>query len=207
MITISSPTDFVRAINVITANHAEVNDTVEALCFQFSIIDGTDNLYFRNHGHLEMVWSAIEDYMLGRTPEDTVIDRLVAHGQLGWFDPQAVCEYGTAFSGVKECINQLLQDSNTRQAAIRLAGDSCLMSVQFMLRHNTLTTIATFRSLDLVKGLPVDAYVLQRLTDVVINGLGRSDQLRRNLVVIAGSAHIYKSDIHTVKSALENLTG
>jgi thymidylate synthase len=126
----------------------------------------------------------------------------------GWFDGVTAKDYGRAFFSQLPTVIKLLQKNPaTRQAVIRLPGDTCLESVQFLWREiimdgvivNVLLCIANFRSIDAVKGLPLDLEILRRLASYVstmLSDLVLFDQAP--ITINAGSFHIYFDDIEMV---------
>ena len=208
----STPTEYVDHLHTMTlsSDYITTPTTIDECCAQYAITGGMDNFYFNNHDYSRAVWSLMCDAGAGVAPSIGDIDtiRFYFKNGAGWFDPATAEDYGSAFfaktGGVDDVIARLNGDIYSRQAVIRLQGDSCLTNVQVRFVNSHLITVANFRSLDLMRGLPTDAWILQRLTSHIANAL-RHPITSKVLIIQAVSAHIYSKDINTIHQAYEEL--
>ena len=94
--------------------------------------------------------------------------------------------------GVSEVIAELERDTNSRRAIIYFGHKeeipSCLISLQFLIRHNALDVIANFRSWELETFASYDLCLIFNLSNLLCTIIGHLDLGK--LYVNAGSAHI-----------------
>jgi thymidylate synthase len=108
---------------------------------------------------------------------------------------------------IKEVIEKIKKDSDTRQAVVNLYHDDysvyygkdtvCTPSFQFLLREDLLYLIVNARSRDLVRGECIDQFTFTLLQEIVANELGV--QLGWYQVNI-GSLHIYEEHFNLLET-------
>ncbi len=102
-------------------------------------------------------------------------------------------------------IYQLRENSETRHAVMHISTPSgaipCLSAAQFLIRRNRLESIYTMRSWDLWLGLPYDMFIFRDIGRYLAKELLTSPGPIR---VNAGSAHIYKKDMHSIDRYIYN---
>lgn len=116
-----------------------------------------------------------------------------------------------------EAVIQILQDKpDSRQAVLslwqqfdlhRAAYDPskdlpCTLSVQFILRQNTLNAIMTMRSNDLWLGLPYDVFCFTTIQRLVADQIGAELGWFK---LDVGSLHIYQRNVDKVKERLKDV--
>lgn len=168
----------------------------------FQFLKGLDNIGFTHSTYNQAAWNVMHSQAPnGLVPSVAELDvlRFYTANKRGWYTPEVARDYGREFFAQLPAVRALLaQDPRSRQAVIRMTGDKCLLSVQFLLRsmdngQNVLVTLANFRSCDAIHGLPADLYVLQRLTDEVIGSSAVTIE-HRVLLINTGSLHVYTAD-------------
>ena len=100
------------------------------------------------------------------------------------------------------CKRTLRHDQDSRQAVLtiwqprpELSKDiPCTVSMQFLIRDNTINTIVCMRSSDAYLGLPYDLFVFSCITAKLRDLMGKRGLRLGNLTVFAGSSHIYQRD-------------
>lgn len=115
-------------------------------------------------------------------------------------------------------IDSLVSDDSSRQAVINIWRENppkskdipCSLSVQFLIRDNKLHCMYTMRSSDAWLGWVYDVFNFTMLTSAVLLELtdtypDKFPQLQLgNLVLTAGSQHLYESDAEGVAKVLMN---
>lgn len=98
-------------------------------------------------------------------------------------------------------VDLLKKDPTTRRAVVYLARQEelaagvetpCTSSIQFLYRGGMLHGVVSMRSWDLVKGLTYDIVMFGGLVQAVARAIGT---VGGQVVIMAGSAHIYDSDL------------
>lgn len=104
-------------------------------------------------------------------------------------------------------LDHLAENPTSRQAVLYVANRPeeacssdmpCTETIQFLYRYGALETVVSMRSWDLIKGLAYDLVMFGGLAQVVANCLWKVGQTwvgTGELIVTAGSAHVYSSDI------------
>lgn len=125
--------------------------------------------------------------------------------------------YGPKFDEqVIGVVNALVKDTSTRQAVVGIWRENppktldtpCTLSWQFLIRNHALHVISTMRSSDVWLGLPYDVFsVSQAATVVAIRYFYQTGVRLRpgNIIVQAGSSHLYEGDRKTVETKGELL--
>ena len=120
----------------------------------------------------------------------------VAPSVAGYFVDDNV-DYGPRIN-IQRVVDTLRDDPLSRRA-VAIIGDNadkpseqrCPQFAQWLLRDNVLHCIVTFRSQDVVRGLPYDMYMWNVVTQVIQRSTGA---VLRKLTINAGSSHLYLAD-------------
>lgn len=115
-------------------------------------------------------------------------------------------------------LQTLKENINSRQAVINIWNESphignkdtsCLLSLHFLIRNNTINTVVSMRSSDYWLGLPYDIFDFSIITAYIVLLLGGGLKLG-NLYFNAGSSHLYseyydkaKLILRTTKKVIE----
>lgn len=203
MKSIRTTDEYKQYLQTTFTNADECGDTSEGLGLLLVIHDGLTDLGFSNNAYCSAVWNTMHSFSPeGFPPSAAELDVMNFYKKQskGWYDYEVCRDYGKAFfNQMPEVLAKLQRDPFTRQAVIRMPGDTCLLSVQFIYRttgdgSKVLMTFANFRSSDAVWGLPADVYVLQRLTDYLLGKVAFQAE-HRGLVISASSFHVYDKDL------------
>lgn len=115
-------------------------------------------------------------------------------------------------------IGVLSRDPDTRQAVVSTWRPNppptkdvpCTLSWQFLIRGNKLHCIATMRSSDLWLGHPYDIFNFSAISFYVmmcVNKFRSNEKLELgNLILTAGSKHLYQRNVEEVRAVLEQWT-
>lgn len=98
---------------------------------------------------------------------------------------------------IQNIIHALREDPLTRQAVLFIGVPEngptsdlpCTVTIQFLIRDETLHAVVSMRSWDLCRGLPYDLMMFSGLTMLVARCLGYA---AGSMIVNAGSSHIYR---------------
>lgn len=109
--------------------------------------------------------------------------------------------YGPMFVSQLSYVISALQDPTTRQAVMTIWRPSprpsrdipCTISLQFLIRCQMIHCLVSMRSSDAWIGLPYDIFCFSMMTRYVLCYLP-DDIMPGNLVITAGSRHIYEED-------------
>ena len=113
--------------------------------------------------------------------------------------------YGPRTVGtIEKLIYTLANDHNNRQAYAHIGrpGEEgsenlpCTLGLHFLRRGQYLTTVAHMRSLDVLKGLPVDVMMFGAMTQIIANCLGL---VAGEVTIKPSSAHVYLADVEQGK--------
>lgn len=116
---------------------------------------------------------------------------------------------------IEECINKLIVDKHSRQAVASIYDRCdisvitkdlpCNISLQFLIRDDSLNLTVTSRSSDFMTGLPIDAFHWQLLLVLVRNQLLISyPNLQIGFVIYnITSLHVYSSDAELIENCLD----
>lgn len=115
---------------------------------------------------------------------------------------------------IEYVVNSLTEDQDSRQAVVtiwqknpkRSKDIPCTVSIQWLIRNNTLHCIDTMRSSDIWLGWPYDVFSFTMLTGLISIRL-REKGINTNLGdfwLHAGSQHIYESNHSQAKICLDN---
>lgn len=106
---------------------------------------------------------------------------------------------------IPRVVELLKEDEDTRRAVVYFNSGStpsedlaCTTSMQFLVRNDTLQTIVTMRSWDVVFGLPNDVIMFSMLSQAVARCIGKMPGVT---FVNASSLHMYEETAHLAKSA------
>lgn len=99
----------------------------------------------------------------------------------------------------REARSKLEADPDTRQAIVFIGSPAdgmsndltCTLTMQFLIRRGKLYTNVSMRSWDLAKGMPLDIMMFSGANLMLARTLNVKPG---NVIVTAGSAHIYQSD-------------
>lgn len=115
--------------------------------------------------------------------------------------------YGPPFvDQLSYVVEKLHQDPSTRQAVTTIwrprPGPSkdtpCTVALQWLLRDEKLNCVATMRSSDAMTGIPYDWHTFSAMSAYVALHLSQRPKLGW-LHLVAGSQHLYESDVETAK--------
>lgn len=103
---------------------------------------------------------------------------------------------------IPRIIQELRANPNTREAILFVgrayqtctSSEPCTNSLQFLVRGKELKTVVSMRSLDLLKGLPVDMVMFGGLAQAIAACVGEEIKAT-DITIQVGSAHIYCDDI------------
>lgn len=128
--------------------------------------------------------------------------------------------YGPRYvSQLSHVVRTLLADPESRQAVIQVWHENppqtndtpCTISWQYLMRDGLLNCIATMRSSDLITGWPVDVFNFSMCAAGVLLELRRArpkgvfaDVELGDLILTAGSQHVYRLDFALAKQVLED---
>lgn len=133
--------------------------------------------------------------LLGGVYDLESIHRVAPQANLSLFTAEMA--YGPRLGDqISTIIETLANDRNSRQAVVFIGKPEdgptsrlpCTLSIQFLLRHSLLDAIVSMRSWDLCRGLPYDLMMFSGLLSAIARCLWVEPG---NLIVNAGSAHIY----------------
>lgn len=119
--------------------------------------------------------------------------------------------------GVKNQVNdyiipELKRDNNSRRAILHLwnvefdtesSNVPCLQTIQYLIRNNTLYTVASFRSNDMLLAWGCNVYGITMLSKHIADELGVK---LGDITTISTSAHIYiKRDVNILQKVIKYL--
>lgn len=109
--------------------------------------------------------------------------------------------------GLNQVITELLREDTSRRAVFPItAPRSCLTSIQFLVRSDTLELVATFRSQEAELCLPWDAYHLSQVRLQLLEQLRQHEQFTNLQVGViichVGSLHVESIDERASKPEL-----
>jgi len=220
-----SPRRFKRLIEWLLANGKKLKvreqTTIEVTNAHLILRDPQNRLIF-DEGRKMNVAFAIADFVhmfMGREDADFLnwivpaIDGFIDHkkgkGKLGGaYGPRIV--YGETDGQIKDVINRLSRDPNSRQAVISIYHGPtdlqalphivpCTLSLQFMIRDSQLHLIANMRSNDITWGLTYDVFNFTMIQEFIAVQLGIP---LGNYYHNAGSLHLYKERDEKMVKAL-----
>ncbi len=92
-----------------------------------------------------------------------------------------------------------VEDALTNRHTNKDKNNPCLVNVQVLYQDNKLYLTAYFRSHDMFRGWPVNAFGLRNMQKIIANGLGVE---MGSLTMISASAHIYEENWQETKEIL-----
>ena len=116
--------------------------------------------------------------------------------------------YGPPFAAqLPYVVGKLKDDRESRQAVMTLwrpdpepsKDQPCTVSLQYLIRNNEITVVASMRSSDAWLGLPYDAFVFTQLANWVRALVDPSIEMGR-LILSLGSSHLYEDDIERARA-------
>lgn len=184
----------------------QVGDTREELNVSFEFI-GSEPLGFVEADYCNALWNVIDSYSppgLAPSADDLqTLDYYHDRGE-GWFNGMVAKQYGYEIAQQVPCVEiSLKNDIFSRRGVVRMTGDKCLETIQFLVRFEDvegvsvpmLTLIANFRSSDAIKGLPADLFILRKMAESATEGT----TVEWRVIMNAGSLHIYDKDRHMLE--------
>lgn len=110
-----------------------------------------------------------------------------------------------AIDQFERVVATLVEDPNSRQAVAFIGRPwelcssdlPCTLSMQFMVRNQTLKMIVTMRSWDLLKGFPYDVMMFSAVHQMMASIL--TNYATGALVISAGSTHVYQNDLEKME--------
>lgn len=112
--------------------------------------------------------------------------------------------YGPRLRDQVPAVLEAIRDNpDTRQAVLHVAKPEdgptsdkpCTLDIQFLVRAGTIHATVSMRSWDICRGLPYDIMMFSGLLEVFAACL---DLVSGNVIVNAGSAHIYEDQMHRI---------
>ena len=181
-----------------------MDDTREALNVQICFVRALETLGWCDPVYLSTLWRVMEcgkpPFLAPSVHDLQTLNYYSKRGE-GWFNASSAQDYGNEiFKQVNGVIAELKRNPESRRGTIRMPGDSCLLSIQFMLRDvpdseviiPALITTATYRSLDAIHGVPADLFMLRKLSAIVQESF---PVMEAPIIIQAGSFHIYDKDL------------
>lgn len=183
-----------------------------------SVVDMNTPIIFNRHRNLGYKFMAAEAAWIldGRNdvksiqPYSKEIAKFSDDGDkfFGAYGPKIVFQ-------LNHVIGSLIADIDSRQAVINIWRESpgpskdipCTLSLQWLVRHNTLHCVASMRSSDLWLGHPYDIFNFSAVSFYILMQLNRRLDKKielGQLHLTAGSKHIYERNISDVGTIIED---
>lgn len=183
-----------------------------------SVIDMNTPIIFNSHRNLGYKFMAAEAAWIldGKNdvasiqPFSKEIAKFSDDGEkfFGAYGPKIVFQLG-------HVVRSLDLDNDSRQAVINIWRESpgpskdipCTLSLQWLIRHNTLHCVASMRSSDLWLGHPYDIFNFSAVSFYLLMQLNRRIDKKLELGQLhltAGSKHIYERNISDVGTIIED---
>lgn len=187
-------------------------DTYEISPFIFVIDDPTDCIELPKSRRANYAFAIVEKLSLisGTADPETFCFYIPALRTLLNEEGSFGGAYGPRLTGQLTYIYDLLRDDPDSRRAVMTVYSSprdqqpandipCTISLQFLLRDGRLNLITNMRSNDLFLGLPYDVQQFTFLQQLMAHWLSVD---LGNYTHIAGSSHIYKKDLASVRKVL-----
>lgn len=184
--------------------------TTETIGHQVGFSSTCDLSPLLPHGYSDQIIQALCAAILKMPIGPTIVTNLDYYQKKfgTWFDGPTIQDYvADIVPAIYDAVVSLNQDPTSRRAVIRMTGNKCATSYQFLLREvegqNLLMCVGNFRSLDAWRGLPADLVLMQSMTKFVCDKVVPGAKL--GYIINASSFHIYNDAVDEVSDLLVSL--